>query len=678
MNTSYINIALYLSVNLLLFSSFYIVLFRKRDSLLFVDRIIGTFISGLSQIILTEILLGTLFERLSAFPLFLLNVSISFIVIIIALILQNRRTAYGIRDFLKSMFAEVRYEIFEIIKTVKGDWILLCISGLFFVSVCWMVFLAYLFPPFTWDSLWYHLPTVGYIMQNGVIHGNPMYSFIDAVTNVLPQNMELFFLWNVIFLKTDTMVDIIQPVFTILGVLTIYSLALKLKIKKKHAILSAFLFFFTPVIILLSTANYVDVAVSVLFLVAVNFLIYDIPDKFIGDPSGRQLKDKKIPIIMFGLASGILLGSKGSGPLFIIVLSIAIVIQEVIKLFCSSDIGSLNKRYLITRALKLYLLCFALPAILVGGFWYINNWMLYGNPQYVMEVSFRDITLFKGIFKGIIDPAPAVIDGIMPLKKLLHVWLEKVEYYLYDSRLSGFGPLWFILFLPSLAFSLIYAVKREEYGFLFVNAILIIIFVLYPRNWYTRYVIYIVGLGSLSFGLALNYFDKREGALKIVALLLACYTFLTVNSPCIMPEKIKEFLHLPVSERTIARHAPFNIDFHARQHYGYWTWIRKNLSKGDMLAYNFEPLFLRPLWNREFSNRIIFIRSDTYKEWVKDLKMNKTTYILIKRNSTESRWIDKERRILSSLQWLGSFKEKFKDVYSDDNYKILKLLEDQG
>ena len=74
-----------------------------------------------------------------------------------------------------------------------------------------------------------------------------------------------------------------------------------------------------------------------------------------------------------------------------------------------------------------------------------------------------------------------------------------------------------------------------------------------------------------------------------------------------------------------------------------------------------------------FSNNIAHIRSDTYNKWLKNLKKNNVTYVLIRTNSAEDRWIDKEKKLLHSIWWLGGFKERFKVVYTDKNYKIVKL-----
>ena len=672
MDIAFLNIAMYISVNLLLFSSWYILLYKKKNYLSFADRLIGAFVLGLTQIIATEMLLGVVFKKLFAVPLFLSNIFISSSILIFVLLQEKMGTKIypAGKNISNRVSHEIKDETVRIFGIIKRDRILFCIFCLFITVFFWLIFLAYLFPSYGWDALWYHLPIVGNILQRGAIEEEAVSFSINLFINIFPKNIELFFLWNTIFLNSDIIMDMSQLFFTITGVLTIYSIAVKLKIKEEYAIYSSLLFFFTPVIILQSTMNYVDIAVSVLFLIAINFLMRDDREK------------RTTPVLLSGLATGILLGSKGSGPIFLIVLSAAILIHELTGYFnlvkprsnLSSNIPDKKCRNgFVKDSLITYMVNFMPAVLLLGGYWYIKNWMLYGNPVYPMEVSFFNITLFKGLYGGIIDSAPGILDKLPWLQGLFYVWLERVEYYLYDSGLSGFGPMWFILYLPSLVFSIVYAIKWKRYNFLFIGAILIVTFLLYPRNWNTRYVIFIVGLGTLSFGLVLENFNRRAGILKVIALLIAGYVFFSANSPSIMPGKIREFILLSPGERTVARLAPFNIDLHARQEYGYWIWISDNISERDTLAFTFEPLFLAPLWNREFSNRIVYIRSDAYNVWTNELKMNNVTHVLIRTNSMEDGWIKKEKRLLSGLWWVTAIKEKFKVVYADENYKIMRF-----
>ncbi|MBI5666051.1 MAG: hypothetical protein HZC49_13335 [Nitrospirae bacterium] len=658
--------AAYISINLLVFFSWNIFLYGKRDSLSFADRLIGAFVLFLTQIIATEMLLGVVFSSLYPLPLLLLNTVISTGISISALRKNSAARVYK----------EIKDEALRISGIIKQDKILLCLFSIFLLSVGWMIFLGYLFPSYSWDALYYHLPIVGQIMQAGAIQETRTPSFIQQYINIFPKNINLFFLWNVIFLKSDVIVDLGQLVFTIAGVLSIYSMAVKLKITEKYAIYCALLFFFTPVLMLQSTINYVDAAVSMLLLVAVNFLMYDdVESHMAGNDLNGPVK-RRTPLLLAGLSAGLLLGSKPTGPVFIIVMLGIIAIQEAVKL----NVIFAGRSHLLKGSLKDYSICFLMPAILIGGYWYMRNWILYGNPVYYMDVSIFNIQLFKGLKSDWVESAPQIINNLNYLTRLLYVWLERVGYYLYDSRLSGFGPVWFVLFLPSIIIALAHALIKKKYRFLFTGAILLLTFLVHPRNWTTRYVIFIVGLGALSFGFVFEYFYKRENVLKIIALLLAGYTLLTVNSPCIMPEKIREFVALQAGERTLSRHKPFNIDSKVRDEYGYWIWIENNIADGDTLAYTFvdtgldtsRPFFLAPLWNSGFSNKVVYAKSGTYEEWLKELGSVNAGYILIRRGSIEDQWIEKERRLFYSLSWMGNMKEKFEIMYSDDNYRIVK------
>lgn len=661
-----VDIVKYIFINLLLFSSWYLFLFNKRSSLVFIDRLIGTFILGMAQIITTELVLGVVLKKLYAGPLFYMNILISLAVLSISLIKDNS-------SCLKSASVEFKDKTAGFLKMIRSDLVLLTLCTLLAINACWLIFTGWLFPSYTWDALWYHLPIVGHIMQNGAIIENPANFMIDTFINIFPKNMELFFLWNIIFLKSDTITDLSQLLFTLTGVLTTYSIAVKLKIRERYALYSSCLFFFTPIMILQSTTNYIDVAVSVLLLTAINFLLYENNYFDSGPLTAHGRPDRKIHVLMAGITTGILLGSKGSGPLLAGIISIAIAVQEFIKHrrhVYSGDTPGIKS--IVRHSVIPYSIYFFLPLILLGSYWYIKNWVLYNNPVYPMEIAVFGKTIFNGLYKGMIDPTPSMIENSSSLAGLFYVWMERVEYYLYDSRLSGFGPIWFILFLPSLAFTLICSIIKKRYNWLFITILLIMTFMVHPRNWNTRYVIFIVALGAVSFGFVLDYFSKRERVISIIALVLALYTSLTANSPCVMPAKIMEFMGLPANERTISSLAPFNIDLNAKQEYGHWIWVSNNISEGDTLAYTFEPLFLSPLWNSGFSSTTAYIKSENYNNWLKMLKDNNVTYVLLRQYSKEDNWIEEERKALASIGgWFGRPKEKFKVVYSDENYKIM-------
>ncbi len=668
----------YTTINLLLFSTWYVFLFRKKDSLSFSDRLSGTFILGLTQIITTEMVLGLVFKQLFTVPLFLLNFILSLGILVLSL-------TKGLQG---SITGEIRDETARMLRIVAGDRILLTLFSLFLLSLCYIIFLGYLFPSYSWDALWYHLPIVGNILQSGALQDSPVSSFstIGEFANIFPKNMELFFLWNIIFLKSDVIVDLSQLFFTVTGVFILYSIAVKLGIKEKYAVYSSLLFFFTPVIMLQSSVNYVDIATSILFLAALNFLMCRSPAERAGGKRGSESNQNALSLLLAGLSAGILLGSKGSGPLFVAVLMAAAVLQEFVKYYSGrNDMMPGYFNAVRKEKVNMYLFYYVMPMFLMGGYWYIKNWISYGNPVYPQELSFFNVTVFSGIYKDVvIDTAPEVAgikDIPMPLR-LFHVWLEKAPYYIYDSRLSGFGPLWFILFLPASVFAILLSMVRRNFSLLFLSVTLIVMFLIYPSNWNTRYVIFIVGLGALSFGFLLNCFQRREKVLTTAAFIIAVYTFMTANSPLVMPSKIKEFLSLPRAERTLTRYKPFCIDVFAREKYGHWIWIEKNIGKGDTVAHSFtssvldtsDPFFSAPLWNGEFTSKVVYMQPREYREWLHALIDAGVNLVVYKKHSREDEWIEKERKLYYSLRWMGGMAEKFRIEYDDDLYRIARFV----
>jgi hypothetical protein len=633
---------------------------------MFSERLTGTFILGIAQIIATCLFLGVGLKILYPVPLLLLNLVISITVFAHSAYSFHRDNS-SFFSIVGSVISEFRSALVWLSGELERDYILISIFTLFITGMCWISFFGYLFPSYTWDGLWYHLPIVGYIMQNGAIQEIPNSTFIHQFINIFPKNIELYFLWNIIFLKTDRIVDLSQLPFLFIGVISVYSLSVKTGIERRLALYPAFLFFFTPIMILQASTNYIDVAISSLFITAVNFLY---GTAFFNDDSDLPDTQRRrtLNLTIAGITSGILLGAKGSGPLFIVILSAAIIAQKFRKHLKSPDSGLATVRDSFLR----FMSCFILPVILLGGYWYIKNWIVYDNPVYPMEISILGKTIFKGLYRGIIEPAPEIISKLSFWGRPVYVWLENIRYYLYDSRLGGLGPVWFILFLPSVIFFIINAATDRNFSRLGLSIVFIVAFLFYPRNWTPRYVIFIVAFGAVSFGWLLSYLGGDRRLLRGTALLLAFYSLLISNSPCIMPGQIMRFLSLPAAERTIARHKPFNIDLHARQEYGYWIWISDNVSAGDVLAYTFDPLFLAPLWNSSFSNSITYIKASSRKELLKKLREERVRFILIRTRSEEDEWISKEMKIRASLGWLGGVKKMFRVRYQDENYKIVE------
>ncbi|MBI4838271.1 MAG: hypothetical protein HY806_03850, partial [Nitrospirae bacterium] len=181
-------IMLFVTVNILLFYSWHALLYGSRGYLLLADRVSGALLLCLSQIILTEMALGIVFRKLHAAPLFILNILISLGVLFLC--------SAGRKLNHRDIFGEIKDNASRLLHIIKSSRILLTISTLFSLYLCYLIFIGFLFPSYTWDALLYHLPIMGYMLQSGVIENIPDHSLIYTFLNIFPKNIELFFLWN--------------------------------------------------------------------------------------------------------------------------------------------------------------------------------------------------------------------------------------------------------------------------------------------------------------------------------------------------------------------------------------------------------------------------------------------------------------------------------------------------
>ena len=276
---SYILISLYV-----FFAPYYLLTKKYSQSYSFADRLLGAFVLGISQIIITEVSLGFAL-KLTSFNLLLLNIAVSTCILIFA----------GIsRKELIKQFRELKRSLASFLNLVSGHKILLIIFVLAVVQVCWWAFQAYLFPPYAFDALMYDLPKVAHILQSG---GIEEFQAGSIYVNTYPFNIELLFLWNVIYLGNDILVNGTQIVFALFAVLAIYQTARRVGVKPEHA-LFAMIFLFIPIVVQQATTCLIDLATCSLFLIAVNFIL---------------LKDRpKINMLILGLLIGIMLGAKYS------------------------------------------------------------------------------------------------------------------------------------------------------------------------------------------------------------------------------------------------------------------------------------------------------------------------------------------------------------------------------
>lgn len=210
------------------------------------------------------------------------------------------------------------------------------------------------------DSLYYHIPLAESILEGGIIkaeYGSNMHMYFPASAEVI--------LAVLIALKIPVGFYNVLAVGCLVG--ASYLLGKKYQLTTKNAVVLAAAVGTLHGVIRWVHAQTVDIWVAVFYLLSWLLLL--------------QPKKNWLYFINLGLALGLLLGSKYSGPLFALGL-LLILGKDLI-----SKVTQLQKWEAACKVLVALV-----AASLTGGFWYLRNWLVMNNPVYPL-----DTPLFAGV-----------------------------------------------------------------------------------------------------------------------------------------------------------------------------------------------------------------------------------------------------------------------------------------
>jgi len=643
----FLRFVLYLAITAYVFFAPYYLLTRKySQEYSFADRLLGTFVLGVSQIILTEVALAFPL-KLTSLNLLLLNVAVSTCLVLLA--------GFSRREVVRQL-REARDTVVGFFKLALKHKIVLTILALAVFQVLWWAFQAYVFPPYAWDELSYHLPKVAYIMQS---HGITEFPSSFYWVNQDPFTIELVFLWNVIYLKNDILVNGTQIIFAIAAVLAIYGIARKLGVKPQHAAF-AMVFLFVPIVIQQATTCYIDIAVSSMFLVAVNFML---------------AKDRpRVNVIMLGLSVGIMVSAKYTFILPGLVLSLAFVF---IMLRESGSAGHAQGRWLVLRRKGLLqaLCLYAIPLLLVGAIWYVRDWIAYGNPLAPLNVSFLGKTIFHGSaspndlrpFGPVLTSPPAIINSWLERTAPTAMW--NYPFYTQDVGNGGFGPVFLILLLPSIAFSLVIAFRKRLSSYFLVAIVFTLSFLVMLMNWYSRYTLFFCAFGVLAFTLVMQHMPKQHmpnrKTIAIIALPIIVFTMTVGNAHnTFTPANTLDFIQRPLAERQSSDLPSSLSDFEDYRD----MYQRAVETPATTILYTALPgAFSYPLWGSSFSNRVAQIPGQyaDYEEFAERVNSYGESLIITTEDSAIARYCDDN---MTGLEL----------VYQKDTWRIVSYAGDKS
>jgi hypothetical protein len=300
------------------------------------------------QIIVTQIVLG-LVGWLSWWPVMILNGGLALAVIAWTARLPRRAYRVEVSDDRKDYL-------------VVGVW--LVIGAILAIQLLKVIGA----PPFGIDSLGYHLPkALDWLQSGSLLSANPVSFFY------YPGVSELFDVWLMLPFRDSLLVNLQSWPFAVMAVLAIYSLARRVGLPIRWAAYSGLFFLSIRAVQgALGFANYQDndIVLAGLFLAAGALAIAAV------EGANRGL------IIGEGIALGLLIGVKFSGPGY------ALLIIGAHILFAVTRHNA--RRLLVDLAILIGSMA------LVGGFWYLHNWITLGNPVPPYAIQLAGQTIFPG------------------------------------------------------------------------------------------------------------------------------------------------------------------------------------------------------------------------------------------------------------------------------------------
>lgn len=461
------------------------------------------------------------------------------------------------------------------------------------------VFLVWALPPFVWDSLTYHLTNVAEWTQRGRIF------LIDTPVNrvALPANFEVFTTWFTTFLHHDVIVEAAGIPALAIACLATYSLARSLGLSNSAAWIATLAYGSTPALILASTGTKNDPMMAGLFLMAVSIIV-----------ALRQQVEQDLDRYLLGrvalLAMCLLyaLGTKAY------ILQLLFGLAFIGILFPSQYGKATFWRYFPQRLykqvrdsssiLRIFLVIGIGGCLFLGMYWYIRNWVTFGNPFYPLGVKLGDTAFFGAPENAYLYP------GFERLVENLIDFANKFgdrQYVIIPALMNTTGWGWFtyILGIPALLWAFIRRPRIRVISLGFVLSLLLFFITSRPTPYNMRYIVWIPVVMALAFAALYEWLPEefRFERFTFASLLVLCLGFnflMTLNYNRVLVNDFVGILRIPLWNRDATK-----LHIYVDPEYEQALDVVPN---DEMLGYNLHhDAFIYPLYRADFSQRIVYI-----------------------------------------------------------------------
>jgi hypothetical protein len=524
-----------------------------------------------------------------------------------------------------------------------AEWAMSAVVVLAGMLVGWFALLAIYFPVSGYDDYAVHLPVVGFVIQSKALAIVPLPVGLQMPINSFSQLGELFALWHYAIVGSGVLINVWQIGIILQLLLAAFVLCRALGCARLVSLFASSLICFTPTVLFQILTAYSDVAVAAFFATGLAFGMRPLQRLGWLQPLG------------VGLACGLLLAAQMSAPL---------LVAAIVANFVAHSIEEHNWRktaYALLRPLALIVLV----AAVIGSYWYVRNTVVFGNPVYPFARkaaghSIPIIVLFQNL----------QLAAMPYYQRVLAPWVETravagTDLYSLDSTWAGFGPIWFVLGVPSIVAAIVATLTKRRWDAAAMLLIGVTAFLLFPGNFIVRFSLFVLPLMSAAVGwvleeLSANQLYAPTGwngiiyrlpalLLPVLGMVLAVLTVGLIIPATRAPAAVIRQIVSPVAKTDL----PESYLYKVRA-------VTHAIPRSAVVAFDETIEFISPLWRDDYANQVHFVpTTGTWDDWRSRMQALHATYVFATHVTAR---VGTHEDVSNLRAWIGAHPEAFRLV----------------
>jgi hypothetical protein len=453
------------------------------------------------------------------------------------------------------------------------------VLGLFGIVAFRLLLQVWVFPPYDYDAISYHLPKIA-----EWVRAERFTREMGIDTHVpFPAGFELIETWWVVFLHHDVLIELAGVEFLVLAGAATFSLARQVGLNPQWSLMASLFFILTPGLHLCATACLNDCPTAAIYLSAAALVVARSP----------------VGLLLLPLGLGI-----GIKPTF----GYAIPGLLVLWVMMRGQPAGVPDRKRLPCVL-------GATGLLIGSFWYVRNAVWFGSPIY--PVGTAGLVGRNGILK--IQFGPSLTSALRSLRDLVDSRIYDGAYY-HTALLrgnSGWGSLAVACGLVSLLVGLRESgLLRKVTASFAISTVCVLALVNYDP-WCFRFVYFFPAVLCI----AVARLAERSRGVQIVASIGLFFVFLTtmISGEVLLNENFQSLWRQSWRDRTVK---PFPQGWDAVEGVAYYVFEPEH-NRGEAYA----------LYGPGLSRRVVFLKGSTLDEVIAEMEASRVSLLYVARTS---------------------------------------------